>query len=65
LIVFIPGFTEHRAITVGLFFAAAFVAMWPCVFGSAPYSFWTFACVYWLVGFLLMVLLKAALPDLA
>lgn len=65
LIVFVPALSEHWGLIVGLFFAAGFLAMWPCLFRSAPYSFWVFACVYWVVGVVLMAFLKAALLYLA
>jgi hypothetical protein len=58
LVVFVPGFAENRPLLFGFFFVSAFMAMWPSAFGSAPYSFWIFACVYWVLGVVLMVLIK-------
>ena len=64
MIVFAPALVEHRGVLMGTFFAVASSAMWPCLFRDAPYSFWIFACIYWVVGAVLMLLLKVALATM-
>ena len=64
LIVFVPGMTDNRGLVTALFFAAVVPAMIPTLFGSAPYSFWVVACLYWFFGFLLAILVKAAIYTL-
>jgi hypothetical protein len=64
LIVFFPVVIDPPAVMIVLFFGVAFAAMWPCLFLNAPYTFWIFACVYWVLGALLMGLLKVTLMTL-
>ena len=59
LMVFVPAAVDRTSVFFGLFFAAAFSAGWPWLYRDAPYTFWVVACVYWVVGFALMVLVKA------
>jgi hypothetical protein len=47
-----------------LFFGVIFAAMWPYLFRDAPFSVWIFACVYWVGGAVLVLLLKLALTAL-
>ena len=65
LIIFYPVVIEQQAVLIVLFFLVTFSAMWPCLFRDAPYSFWIFACVYWVVGAVLVLLLRIALMALA
>ena len=64
LIVFFPAVMGPPAVWIVLFFGVAIAAAWPWLFRDAPYTFWIFACLYWVGGAMLMVLLKAALMAL-
>jgi hypothetical protein len=64
LAVFVPAIWDWPVVWISLFFSVAFAAGWPWLFGDAPYTFWIFACVYWVVGVILMVLLRVVLSML-
>ena len=64
LVIFVPSVVEQKAILSVLFFGVIFAAMWPYLFRDAPFSFWIFACVYWVGGAVLVLLLKLALTAL-
>jgi hypothetical protein len=42
-----PSAKEHPSLMAAVFFVGAFVAMVPCLFFDAPYSFSVVACVMW------------------
>jgi hypothetical protein len=59
--VFVPSVSANSTLMQVLFFLAALPAMWPLIFGLAPYSFWVVAALYWVLGFVLMGILRALL----
>jgi hypothetical protein len=61
LVVFFPAVIEPPVVMIVLFFGVTIAAMWPWLFRDAPYTFWIFACVYWVGGAILMMLLKVVL----
>ena len=61
LVVFFPAVSNNWNLVAVLFFVAVIPAMWPSTFGSAPYSFWAIASLYWFFGLLLTVAVKVAL----
>jgi hypothetical protein len=63
LVIFVPAVAEQKAVLIVLFFGVTYVAMWPYLHRDAPYSFWIFACVYWVGGAVLVLLLKIALTG--
>jgi hypothetical protein len=60
-VVFVPGVSTAPGLMQGLFFVAVLPAMWPFLFGSAAYSFWVAATLYWFFGYILTIVFKAAL----
>jgi hypothetical protein len=59
--VFVPGVSSNSGLMQVLFFAAVLPAMWPLIFGSAAYSFWVAAALYWFFGYILTVVFKVVL----
>jgi len=59
LVVFVPGVSTNWPVVQALFFLAVLPAMYPVSFGSAKYSFWVVAAVYWFFGYVLMFVIKA------
>jgi hypothetical protein len=57
-IVFVPGELLNDGVLVVCFFGVMFAASYPVMCRDAPYSFWILACVYWVLGGVLMALLK-------
>lgn len=64
LMIFFPSVLKPDAVMITLFFGATFAAGWPWLFKDAPYTFWIVACVYWVVGLMVMALIKAVLSVL-
>lgn len=64
LMIFYPAPLKEPVAMCVLFFGAVIAAGWPWLFRDAPYTFWVFACVYWVVGLILMALLKAVLSTI-
>ena len=46
---FIPNPREHFSVIAVFFFCGAFMAAYPWLRLNAPYSFWVFAGVLWLI----------------
>jgi hypothetical protein len=59
LVVFVPEVSTNWPLAQALFFLAMLLAMYPVTFGSARYSFWVVAILYWFFGYLLTFVLKA------
>jgi hypothetical protein len=59
LVVFVPGVSTNWPLVQALFFLAVLPAMYPVTFGSAKYSFWVLAMLYWFFGYILTFVLKA------
>ncbi len=51
-------------ITLALFFAVAFFAMWPTLTKRATYRFWILACTLYLVGGVLLTFIAAPIVNL-
>jgi hypothetical protein len=64
LVVFVPAISSNWNVVSVLFFVAILPAMYPFLFGSAPFSFWAVACLYWFFGYILMILVKGLLYTL-
>jgi hypothetical protein len=60
-VVFVPGVSTNWSLVQVLFLVAVLPAAWPSVFGSAAYSFWAVAALYWFFGYLLTFVLKVLL----
>src|SRR5690349_17902093 len=65
VVVFVPGASTKPGLVPVLFFAAVLPAMWPLMFGSAAYSFWVAAALYWFFGYILTVVFEVALFQFA
>ena len=61
LMVFVPAVSNNWPLVQVLFFVAVLPAMWPSLFGSAPYSFWVVATLYWFFGYILLVVFAVLL----
>jgi len=64
LVVFAPAVSDNRVVVSALFFMATIPAMYPYLFGEAPFSFWAVACLYWFFGYILMFVVKAVIYSL-
>ncbi len=64
LVVFVPAVSSNWNVVSVLFIAAVLPAMYPSLFGTAPFSFWIVACLYWFFGYILTILLKGLLFTL-
>jgi hypothetical protein len=64
LVVFVPAVSSNWNVASVLFLVATLPAMYPYLFGSAPFSFWVVACLYWFFGYILMIFVKAFIYSL-
>jgi hypothetical protein len=59
LVVFVPSVSANWPAVQALFFVAVLPAMYPVTLGSARYSFWIVAVLYWFFRFGLTFVFKA------
>jgi hypothetical protein len=64
LVVFVPAISSSSNLVSVLFLVALLPAMYPLLLGSAPFSYWAIAMLYWFFGYLITILLKAVLYAL-